>query len=160
MLYTVFIMNKRKSILYPYSTFHAIKSGGFVHICFTKHPAFLESFLIFTCNYSEIKIIFAIYCRGTMDKTLIINHKLEIRGLLAKSSVLSFYSCPQYDVVSLKISNSGCYIEFAIISNVIWNQKNGFNRFEFYEKKIKIFRSAFNWVNKEHVFRILRFFQS
>ena len=52
--------------------------GDFVHICFINHPALLNFIINFSCGQTEIFVISALYCCGTMDKTLIIYHHMRI----------------------------------------------------------------------------------
>ena len=44
---------------------------GFVHICFINHPARSNITLNIACELGGISITFALYCCGTIDKTLI-----------------------------------------------------------------------------------------
>ena len=75
---------KRKWILYPYSSLHARLEYGFVHICLINHPAHQIEHLIFSslCHLSA-KPIFIGSCCGTIDRTLVINHNsFESREIL------------------------------------------------------------------------------
>ena len=60
---------------YPYKNILPIRPQcGFVHICFINHPFRLDFVLNSSCSQTRKFVISASCYRGTIDKTLIINH--------------------------------------------------------------------------------------
>jgi hypothetical protein len=63
---------KRKWILYPYSSLHARLEYGFVHICFINHPARqIDPLIFYYLSHLAAKPKLNGDCRGTIDRTLV-----------------------------------------------------------------------------------------